>query len=562
MPIHHRLSRVMLLLLLSLPRLACGADPPSQAVRAGWIRCHWGESRQQCRASGTLQDGMAANWLELSSVQLLETATQRTEVSAVHGVAEEEKMSVEEAATVQITRERLRDQIRGGLLGQILGNLNGLPHEMKYIAEPGNVTSYIPSLPDGARTDDDTDFEWVYIVEMQRRGSVCLTPEQIRHLWRTRINRRVWCSNQYARQLMDIGLSPPLTGRAVLNPWADFNISGQFLCETFGLLAPAMPQTAARIGLNYTTAAIDLEPAQTTQMFTAMIATAFVEPDIDDILDAGLAAVDTRSELREIVTDVRRWCAEHPDDWRTARQLVQEKYSRHDGAMRDRNGYELNTAATVAALVYGQGDFVKTLITAFNFGWDADNNAATAGTIIGVIRGYRWMMAQGWQIVDRYHNTTREHMPDDETITSFADRICDLAEQVVIENGGHRGGSAGRVTFHIQPQLPRCVKRLETPAEQVVQLRQTLRDEIEKGLGEGDDEQQARAAYLAICLDMSDELARRFPTQWQQSLQALDGYQNVLQAVFYHAEVPGGAVIRRKALAAGLKRPDERKPLW
>ena len=47
----------------------------------------------------------------------------------------------------------------------------------------------------------------------------------------------------------------------------------------------------------------------------------------------------------------------------------------------------------------------------FNYGWDADNAAATAGTILGVIKGYRWMMSRGWQIVDRYRNETRGKMP-------------------------------------------------------------------------------------------------------------------------------------------------------
>lgn len=43
----------------------------------------------------------------------------------------------------------LRDKIQGGLLGQMLGNLNGLPHELKDIGEPGQVTHYMPSLPAG-----------------------------------------------------------------------------------------------------------------------------------------------------------------------------------------------------------------------------------------------------------------------------------------------------------------------------------------------------------------------------------------------------------------------------
>ena len=328
-----------------------------------------------------------------------------------------------------ISAETLRDKIRGGLLGQMLGNLNGIEHEMQYIAEPGNVKTYVPALPEGAQTDDDTDFEWVYICAMQDEGKVLLPYSTITELWRSRINRGIWCSNQYARVLMDLDFEPPLTGNLVLNPWADFNISGQFLCETFGLLAPGMPRTAEEIGLHYTRVTIDGEPAQTTQLFTAMIAQAFLLSDIDELLDLGLEAIDAKSEIYQIVNDVRAWHSRYPENWRKTRQLIKEKYSLYNGEMRDRNGYELNTASTIAALLYGKGDFAETLRTAFNFGWDADNTAATAGTIIGVTWGYRRMMQQGWQIVDRYRNTKREGMPENETITSFADRLVDIAEQ-------------------------------------------------------------------------------------------------------------------------------------
>jgi len=192
--------------------------------------------------------------------------------------------------TIDMPADVLRDKIRGGLLGQILGNLNGLQHEMKYINEPGDVRQYTPALPNGARTDDDTDFEWVYVVAMQREDRVLLPPGRIARLWKKRINRGIWCSNRYARHLMDLGIEPPMTGRVALNPWAEFNISGQFLCETFGLLSPGMPRTASRIGLNYTRVAVDGEPAQTTQLFCSMIAAAFVTDDLEKVLDSGAAS--------------------------------------------------------------------------------------------------------------------------------------------------------------------------------------------------------------------------------------------------------------------------------
>ncbi len=465
--------------------------------------------------------------------------------------------------SIELSAEVLRDKIRGGLLGQMLGNLNGLQHEMKYINEPGSVEEYTPALPEGARTDDDTDLEWVYIVAMQRHNGIMLPPRLIVQLWKERINKRIWCSNQYARQLMDIGFEPPLTGGIVLNPWADFNISGQFICESFGLLAPGMPQTAARIGLNYTRVTIDAEPAQTTQLFTTMIATAFTTNDIDKIIDAGVNAIDTKCAIRQIVNDVRWWHRLHPDNWRTTRWLVKEKYSRHNGAMRDRNGYELNTASTIAALLYGQGDFVKTLKTAFNFGWDADNNAATSGTIVGVVKGYRWIMSQGWQIVDRYRNTTRDDMPMDETITSFADRLIDLAGRVIAEQGGQRKNVDGQIVYHIRLEKAANIVPLTDFTEQAARLRSKMKSEIEGTIISGDDDQKlAFAAYSAICLDLAQPLRQKYPKQWAKALEAMNHYPKVVQVLFFHSPVPAGEQLRKKAIAAGLKKPERKIKIW
>jgi hypothetical protein len=465
--------------------------------------------------------------------------------------------------SIDMPAETLRDKIRGGLLGQLLGNLNGLKHEMKYINTPGKVKQYTPALLKGAQTDDDTDLEWVYIVAMQRNNTTTLSPHLITQLWKQRINNRIWCSNQYARQLMDIGFQPPQTGSIVFNPWANFNISGQFICESFGLVAPAMPQTAAKIGLNYTRVTIDAEPAQTTQLFTSMIATAFITDDIDNIIDAGLKAIDPKCAIRRIVNDVRNWYSLHPKDWRTTRRLVKEKYSLHGGQMRDRNGHELNTASTIAALLYGRGDFVKTLITAFNFGWDADNNAATSGTIIGVIKGYRWMMQQNWQIVDRYHNTTRDNMPMDETITSFADRIIDLAESVIIENGGQRKTFKGRTVYQIPAEKPKNILSLPNLADQITLLQTENKPRIRLTIkNETDDRKLAHAAYSAICLDLAPGLKQQYPEKWSKALDALNKYPKVVQVLFFHSPFTEGDQLRKKALAAGLKKPNQKTKIW
>jgi hypothetical protein len=459
---------------------------------------------------------------------------------------------------IEMSLETIEDKIRGGLLGQLLGNLNGLPHENKYYDQPGNVENYVPALPDGARTDDDTDIEWVYIVAIQRSPTVLLPPPQITQLWKTHINEHIWCSNLYVRRLMDIGIDPPLTGSPILNPWADFNISGQFVCETFALLAPAMPRTAARIALHYTHVSIDGEPAQATQLFASMIAAAFTTNNIDKILNAGAASIDPDCLIRRIVADVRSWHKQCPDDWRTARRLIKDKYTLYENRTRNQNGCELCTAAAVAALLYGQGDFVKTLTHAFNFGWDADNNAATAGTIVGVINGRRWMQQKDWQIKDVYRNTTRPGMPEDETITGFADRIIEIAGRVIIENGGEKSFRDGKIIYRIRSQEPANIEPLPDPNAQTAILRSKLGPQIFSGLApDASTQQQARAAYLAICLGLADSLKKDYAERWPEFLAALQQYPQLLDVLFSGSVGPAGDRLHNAAAAAGLKKPKQ-----
>lgn len=457
----------------------------------------------------------------------------------------------------EVPVEIIVDKIRGGLLGQILGNLNGLPHEMQHIENPYEVNNYLPSLPQGAWSDDDTDFEWVYVLEMQKRREVFLSDDIITELWKERINKRIWSSNRFARHLMDIGIKPPYTGYTTFNPWAEFNVSGQFLCETFGLIAPGMPQFAAKMGLNYTTVTINNEPAQTTQLFTGMIATAFVEDDIEEILTAGIAQLDKSSDIFKIVQDARSWHQQYPDNWLKARLLLRDKYTQENGRVRDFNGHELNTGAIILSLLYGKGDFVESLKLAFGMGWDADCNAATVGTIVGVMNGYRKMLSdndrfgQPWQIVDRYKNVTRDNMPDDETITSFADRIIELFEMVNEEKGGSKKVKNNVMVYQIPIEQPASVLPIYSIAEQTRSLQAEFDQQIEEDLLKGNREERARAAYLAICLDMDDNLSKKYKKEWKQACYDLSGYWKIMNNIFF-GDFEGLTQFRRKFQSAGF----------
>jgi hypothetical protein len=479
---------------------------------------------------------------------------------------------------LEIPADTLEDKIRGGMLAQVIGNLNGLPHEFKYINEPGRVEHFTPSLPKGAWTDDDTDIEWVYLREIARTGNNLLPNPEIATLWKRHINRRIFCANRYARDLMDLGIEPPWTGNVALNPWSEFNISGQFICESFGLMSPAMPQTAARIGVHYTHVAIDGEPAQATQLFTTMIATAFVETDIDKILDAGMKAVDPKSKIAEVVATVRELCRDNPKDWKKTRLAMKERWQTRGGIVRERNGYELNTGCVVAALIYGHNDFIETLRTAFNLGWDADCDGATAATVVGVMKGRRWMDAQGWNIKDVYRNTSRDDMPNDETLRGLENLCIEAARITIKTHGGEvdlepspsgkgqvarnspwRGEGALKfftqgTIYRIPVEEPANIEPLATAADQLARIRKQFGTQLKTDLtspGAG----RARAGFIAICLGETEKLKREAPKEWAAAIAELQAnYPKVVHNLF-KAPAPIGDPLRQAAEEAGLDDP-------
>ena len=450
--------------------------------------------------------------------------------------------------------KEIRNKIRGGLIGQIFANLNGLKYEMKFINEPGNVTEYLPALPDGAETDDDTDIEWVYIVAMQEHG-LYVPYSYLSSIWQRKINRRIWCSHQYVRYLLGLGVSPEITGDPRVNPWAEFNIAGQFTCEMFGQMAPLMPQTAARHATYYLRIAVDAEPLQATQFFTSMIAAAFETEDISTLLDIGFQAVDPESRVADVIRRTRAWCAENPADWRATRQSIRDAWTKNGGNIRDKNGYELNTAATVAALIYGQGDYVQTAIHAYNFGWDCDNTAAAAGTIIGVIRGEQWFRDQGWVCPDVYKNTTRDDMSMDETITSFGDRLIEIAEKQIVAAGGEilalNDEEEAYFIFSEQPKNILPIKELQRIRDESLGLtRQRIFDTIDT---EESPEKLTGIAYLAICLDCNTELQQKSPEKWSQAVESLNRQEGFLKYVFRDTNFSSADSVKQKLAAAGVR---------
>jgi hypothetical protein len=111
-------------------------------------------------------------------------------------------------------------------------------------------------------------------------------------------------------------------------------------------------------------------------------------------------------------------------------------------------------------------------------------------------------------------------------------------------------------------QKPANVERLPDFAAETADLRAKLGPEIEAAIAGGKDPQaQARAAYMAIGLDLAGALRAKHPDGWKTAIAALSGYRKVMQVLFF-PRVPEAEALRAKAIAAGLQPPVAKEAIW
>lgn len=203
----------------------------------------------------------------------------------------------------KISKTELKDKIAGAWIGQMVGNIYGLPFENKFVDEPApesrfpfGYTKNIDKLQkyNGAFSDDDTDVEYIYLLLMEKYG-VEPTYANMREGWMYHIRDRVWLANRAALGLMHLGFTPPFTGDENLNPhW--YQIDPQLINEIWAYTAPGMISYAA--GKSDWAARItsDSWAVSPTVLYGAMYADAFFCKDIRKLI--------TRA-LRELPADDR-----------------------------------------------------------------------------------------------------------------------------------------------------------------------------------------------------------------------------------------------------------------
>jgi len=202
----------------------------------------------------------------------------------------------------------------------------------------------------------------------------------------------LWHANQAGRYNILNGMKAPASGYWINNPHADC-IDYQIEADFAGLMSPGMPNTASAISdkvghiMNYG------DGWYGGVYVGAMYALAFTTTDIPAIVEDALKAIPQQSEFYQCLHDVIAWHKQYPDDWKQTWLEVQKKWANDigcpEGVFAPFNiDAKVNAAYVVIGLLYGNGDFNRTLNIATRCGQDADCNPSTAGGILGTVLGY------------------------------------------------------------------------------------------------------------------------------------------------------------------------------
>ncbi len=290
----------------------------------------------------------------------------------------------------RLTRAALEDKIRGGWAGQMIGVAYGAPTEFHSKGRTyDDPLSWAPNRIENAIHQDDLYVEMTFTEVMDRVG-LGATPEQYGEALRDS-EYPLWHANAGARRNLALGILPPLSGLPAYNSHAD-DIDFQIESDFLGLMTPGLPQEASHYAERVGRVMNSGDGLYGGMFFAGMYSAAFFETDVRRVVEEGLRSIPPQSAYARLIADVLRWSTQYPDDWRRTWQLIEERWNRDDvcpeGAYEPFNiDAKLNGGYVVLGLLYGRGDYPRTLEVSTRAGQDSDCNPSSAIGILGVMTG-------------------------------------------------------------------------------------------------------------------------------------------------------------------------------
>ncbi|MBQ6019820.1 MAG: ADP-ribosylglycohydrolase family protein [Clostridia bacterium] len=308
----------------------------------------------------------------------------------------------------------LKDRIRGAWYGRIAGCLLGKPLEgiktdelVPLLKETGNwPLSRYPlnaEMTDGvagkyrfrlqgkcfadtiacAPADDDTNYTVMaqMIVEQYGRG---FTPENVIGSWVALQPRNAYFTAERAAYLNYLrGYRPPDTAtyRNHYREWIGAQIRGDY----YGYINPGRPDLAAEMAWRDASVSHVKNGIYGEMFVAATLARAAVSDGARDAVLCGMSYIPKTSRLYDRLSYVL-------NAYRTG-VPAEDVYAQIHREFDEHTGYgwchTISNAMVVAAsLLYGGGDYGRSVCLAVQTGFDTDCNGATVGSVLGMLLGF------------------------------------------------------------------------------------------------------------------------------------------------------------------------------
>jgi ADP-ribosylglycohydrolase len=244
------------------------------------------------------------------------------------------------------------ERVYAGVLGKIIGVYLGRPFEgatyESILENLGEIEYYVndrmanTNLPRDKHpplvvTDDDITGTFTFLRALSDYGnSLDLTPAQIGQSWLNYIIEErtiLWwggfgnSTEHTAFIRLKNGIQAPASGSIEMNSAVVAEqIGAQIFIDGWGMVSPGNPERAADLAGRAASVSHDREAKYGAQVLAAMEAQAFIESDINKLLDVGVSVIPKDSTIYRMISDIRGYHAAEPD-WHKGRAKMAELYN-------------------------------------------------------------------------------------------------------------------------------------------------------------------------------------------------------------------------------------------
>ncbi|MGC9327324.1 MAG: ADP-ribosylglycohydrolase family protein [Candidatus Hinthialibacter sp.] len=295
--------------------------------------------------------------------------------------------------TQRLSLFEYEDKLYGAWAGKMIGVSYGAPYEFKYlgeIMEEDVIRPWQPQYVENALQQDDLYVQMTFLQAIEEKG-IQITPQEAATYFAKTLYP-LWHANDAGRRNIRAGIPPPDSGHPRYNPHAN-DIDFQIEADVFGILCPGMPRTAVSMAESFGVMMNYGDGLYGGLFVAGMYSAAFLETDRIAVIEKGLQCIPEKSQYAQLIRDVLEYYRGNPTDWRGCWTMLEEKYGATDLCPAGYNqplniDAKLNGGYVVIGLLYGEGDFAKTLEITTRCGQDNDCNPSTAGGVLGALGGY------------------------------------------------------------------------------------------------------------------------------------------------------------------------------